>query len=49
VADRAVLAAGVHRLQHDQEAVLALGVEQLLQLLQARVELLDTSLALFFV
>jgi len=31
VLDRAIFAAGVHRLEHDQEHVLPLGVEHLLQ------------------
>jgi hypothetical protein len=38
VADGAVLAAGVHRLQHDQHSVLGFGPEQLLELLESLVE-----------
>ena len=40
-ADDAVLAAGVHALQHDQQFVLALGKEQLLQRFELGIELGD--------
>jgi len=44
-ADRAVLAPGVHRLQHDQQALAAFGVERLLELLEPLVPLLQQLLA----
>lgn len=43
-ADGGILACGIHRLQHDQQLVFALGVEQLLQRLQPCREFFQSGL-----
>ena len=48
-ADRAVLAAGVHRLKDDEEALFALGVEERLEFVDLFGELFHEFFALFFV
>mgnify|MGYP003351570085 CR=1 FL=1 len=45
MAHHAVFAAGVHRLQHDQDPMLPLGVEQLLQRFELAVQLERTGFA----
>jgi len=46
LADRAVLAARIHRLKHDQDLVLVFGIKQFLQVTQSRFESCQFSCAL---